>query len=287
MSEIIVLGCGYVGRRVARQCLERGDSVIGVVRSETGLEQLKAAGIPGLRFDLAHDEPPEGRLAGTRLFHMVPPVGQGVEDSHTRRLVASFERAGHPRRVVYISTTGVYGDCGGEWVDETWPTCPTVDRSRRRLDAEESLRRWSAETGGELVILRVSGIYGPDRLPLARLRQGAPMVRPDEAPYSNRIHVDDLVSICIAAMDRADSGAVFNASDSAPSTMTDYFIQIADAAGLPRPPLISMAEAEGQLSAAMMSYMSESRRLSNRKVLEALGLTLRYPSLEEGLASCL
>ncbi|WP_242482454.1 NAD-dependent epimerase/dehydratase family protein [Thiocystis violacea] len=273
--------------RIARQCLDRREAVVGWVRSEAGLARLQEAGLAGMRCDLAREEPPSGVLEGVRLFHLVPPVEQGVEDAHTRRLVSSFDRAGQPKRILYMSTTGVYGDCRGEWVDEGWPTRPTVDRSRRRLDAEETLRRWSHDTGGELVVLRVSGIYGPGRLPLARLRQRVPMVRPEEAPYSNRIHVDDLVRISLAAMDKAEDGAVFNVSDGNPSTMTDYFIQIADAAGLPRPPLIPMSEAPDQLSAGMMSYMSESRRLSNRKLLDELGVELIYPSLAEGLRSAL
>ncbi|NEV62302.1 SDR family oxidoreductase [Thiorhodococcus minor] len=287
MSEVIVLGCGYVGTRVARQYLDRGEQVSGIVRSAEGCARLEAAGISCTRLDLAAEEAPGGAFEGARLLHLAPPAAQGVEDVHTRRLVASFERAGQPRRLLYISTTGVYGDCDGRWVDESWPTRPTADRSRRRLDAEETLRHWSRETGGELVILRVSGIYGPGRLPLERLKQGAPMVAAEEAPYSNRIHVDDLVTICIAAMDRAADGAIFNVSDGNPSTMTEYFLQIADATGLPRPPLIPMSEAAGRLSAGMMSYMRESRRLSNRKVCEALGISLRYPSLAEGLQASL
>ncbi|MBK1719282.1 SDR family oxidoreductase [Thiocystis violacea] len=283
MNEIIIAGCGYVGTRLARQYLDLGAPVTGLVRSQGGLERLAAAGIPGLRHDLNGCEPVARSLAGVGLFHLAPPSDQGTEDLLTRRLVASFAQAGHPRRILYVSTTGVYGDCGGAWIDEDWPTRPTVARSLRRLDAEESLRRWSRETGGELVVLRVSGIYGPGRLPLERLRRGEPLVRPEESPYSNRIHVDDLVGIGVAAMERGANGAIFNVSDGHPSTMTDYFLQLAKVAGLPPPPLISMAEAAEHLSAGMMSYMSESRRLSNRRLLEELGVELRYPTLAEGL----
>lgn len=287
MSDIVIIGCGYVGERLARQYLDRGEPVTGLTRSPEGLERLAASNIPALRHDLADTTPMPRSLAGVALFHLAPPPSQGVEDSHTRRLVAAFEHCGHPARVLYVSTTGVYGDCGGAWVDEDWPTRPTVARSQRRLDAEETLRRWSRASGGELVILRVSGIYGPGRLPLERLRQGLPLVRPEESPYSNRIHVDDLVDICIAAMERGRDGALYNVSDGHPSTMTDYFIQLADAAGLPRPPLIPMAEAAERLSVGMMSYMNESRRLSNRKLREELGVELRYPTLAEGLQQAL
>jgi nucleoside-diphosphate-sugar epimerase len=191
------------------------------------------------------------------------------------------------RRIVYLGTTGVYGDCGGDWVDEDRPVRPSVDRARRRWDAETRLRDWSAHTGGELVTLRVAGIYGPGRLPLERLRSGQPMVAQDDAPWTNRIHADDLAAVCVAAMERGRSGAVYNVSDGNPGNMTDYFNSVADAAGLPRPPVIRMADAGGRLSEGLISYLRESRRLSNRRMLDELGVVLRYPTLEEGLRACL
>ncbi len=284
---MLILGCGYVGTRLARQYLDRGEPVTGLVRGEEGSARLAAAGVPSRRLDLAGDDLSELPLSGARVFHLAPPPSGGIEDLHTRRLVAAFARAGDPSRLVYISTTGVYGDCRGAWVDETWPARPAVDRARRRWDAEQTLRRWSLESGSELVILRVAGIYGPDRLPLERIRRGLPLVRPEESPFSNRIHVDDLVSACIAAMDRGASGAVYNACDGSPSTMTDYFLAVADAAGLPRPPLIPMAEALGQISEGMLSYLGESRRLSNRRLVEDLGVAVRFPTLADGLGDIL
>ncbi len=280
---MLIIGCGYVGERLARQYLDRDRPVQGLVRSSEGLARLAALGIPGIRKDLASDDLGDLPLDGAQVFHLAPPPGRGVEDTHTRRLVAALGRAGQPIRIVYVSTTGVYGDCQGAWVDESWPIQPSADRSRRRWDAEQTMRRWSLETGGDLVILRVAGIYGPDRLPLDRIRQGVPLVRPEEAPFTNRIHVVDLVAALEAAMERGASGAVYNACDGHPSTMTDYFLAVADAAGLSPPPLISLAEASGQLSEGMLSYLAESRRLSNRKLIDELGLNLRYPTLADGL----
>jgi nucleoside-diphosphate-sugar epimerase len=280
---MFIVGCGYVGERLAHQYQAQGRPVQGLVRSDQGLARLAALGIAGIRRDLGSDDLGDLPLAGAHVFHLAPPPGRGVEDTHTRRLVAAFPRAGQPRRLVYVSTTGVYGDCAGAWVDESWPIQPAADRSRRRWDAEQTLRRWSLETGGELVVLRVAGIYGPDRLPLERIRQGMPLVRPEEAPYTNRIHVADLVAALMAAMERGPSGAVYNACDGHPSTMTQYFLAVAEAAGLPPPPLIPLTEAADQLSEGMLSYLAESRRLSNRKLLDELGLSLRYPSLEDGL----
>lgn len=283
MHEIVVLGCGYVGTRIARQYQEQGASVCGIVRTDAGLERLGQAGIAGRRWDLAGDDPDDLSLADVQVFHCAPPPASGTEDPLTRRLTAAFAQIGHPRRLVYISTTGVYGDCAGQWIDETHPVQPLADRSRRRWDAEERLRDWSRASGGELVILRVAGIYGPDRLPLERIRSGAPMVRPQEAPYTNRIHVDDLVTVCIAAMDHGRPGSVYNACDGHPSTMTEYFQDVSAAAGLPGPPLISLEEAADQVSGGMLSYLSESRRIRNDRLSNELGLQLRYPTLADGL----
>jgi len=285
MTHTFVLGCGYVGTRVARQCLKQGQSVTGLVRTGGSSARLTQAGVRPVRRDLATDDLSDLTFAGTDVFHLAPPPRYGSEDLHTRRLIAAFDRTGHPRRVLYVSTTGVYGDCHGDWVDETHPARPEADRSRRRWDAEESLRRWGRSSGGELVILRVAGIYGPGRLPLERLAARTPMVRPEEAPFTNRIHVDDLVTACLAAMEHGLDGAVYNACDDSPSTMTQYFIDVADAAGLPRPPLISLDEAADRLSPGMLSYLAESRRVCNRRLREELGVELRYPSLADGLSA--
>lgn len=289
MTTTIILGCGYIGRRLARHYLDRGDRVLGIVRSPESAAALNAEGIPALAHDLGSPVPgiaEAPQFAGARVFHLAPPPDAGTSDLHTRHLVDAFAHLGNPVRLVYISTTGVYGDCDGAWVDEDRPVQPQAERARRRWDAEQTLAQWRAATGAALVTLRVAGIYGPDRLPLERIRSGLPLVRPEDAPWSNRIHADDLVTACVTAMERGANGAIYNACDGNPSTMTDYFFQVADAAGLPRPPVIALAEAQGQLSAGMLSYMRESRRLSNRRLVDELGVSLRYPSLDKGLASC-
>jgi nucleoside-diphosphate-sugar epimerase len=286
---MIIVGCGYIGRAVARACAARGESVVGIVRSAESAAAVEATGARALRLDLSRELPDDLdglATAGELVFHFAPPPGEGDQDPLTARLVALFGRGGAPRRVVYIGTTGVYGNCGGDWVDEDRPVQPVAARARRRWDAEQRLRAWSAASGGELVILRVAGIYACDRLPLARIESGQPVVRADEAPWTNRIHAEDLVAVCLAAMEQAPAGGLYNVCDGHPSTMTDYFCRVADAAGLPRPPQIPLAEAPGQVSAGMLSYLAESRRLSNRRMLEELSLSLRYPNLEAGLAAC-
>ncbi len=284
--RVLIVGCGYLGRRLAARLGAEGRSTLCTVRSEASRAALAEAGFDSLRADLDDDDLPELPSAGARLFYLAPPPAPGDRETRIRGLLARLEGVAAPRRIVYISTTGVYGDCAGGWVDERSAVDPAASRAQRRLDAERALHEWG-ERGGAFVVLRVPGIYGPGRLPLERIRQGLPLVRPEEAPYTNRIHVDDLVSACIAAMERGRPGEVYNAADGHPSTMADYFCRIADLAGLPRPPLVGLAEAERVLSPGMLSYQRESRRISNRKLLHELGVELRYPTLESGLPACL
>ena len=292
MINKIIVGCGYLGQRVAKNLIDNGESIAGVVRTAASAKALKVAGISVLSLDLDYPLPASGiekgvSLQGSELFYFAPPPSRGVIDGRVSNLIAAFEYLGHPKRVVYLSTTGVYGDCQGQWVDETWPVKPVVDRAKRRWDAEQAFRRWFMQTDSRsLVVLRVAGIYGPGKLPLERIRKGLPMVSESEAPYTNRIHVDDLVQICVTAMSRGVDGEIYNVSDGRPGTMTDYFNRVADRAGLPRPPVISLAEGEEQLSTGMMSYMRESRRLNSDKMLKDLAVTLIHPDLECGLDHC-
>jgi nucleoside-diphosphate-sugar epimerase len=283
---VIIIGCGYIGRLLGARLAAGGASVTGVVRSADSAALLPPLGVKALALDLLHDPLDAIDTAGADIYHLAPPPATGREDPLTARLIDHFAARGQPRRLVYVGTTGIYGDCGGEWVDETRTPRPAADRALRRWDAEERLRAWRAAGGAELVILRVAGIYACDRLPLERIRSGQPVVNVEEAPWSNRIHAEDLVEICMAAMARAPDGAVYNVCDGHPSTMTDYFLRVAEAAGLAPPPQIPLAQAPGKVSAGMLSYLRESRRLSNRKLLEELGVRLRYPTLAAGLADC-
>jgi len=283
---MLIIGCGYIGERVARRLQEEGEPVAGVVRSQAAAEHIGSLGIPVIRCDLDSESLPAGSTEGQQLFYFAPPPSEGKEDTRMAGFLDALVNTGQPQRIVYISTTGVYGDCQGEWVDETREANPQVDRARRRLHAEQLLRSWVERTGGELVILRVAGIYGPGKLPLARLRKKTPMVAESDAPWTNRIHADDLVEICLAAMQRGGHGEVFNVSDGEPGNMTDYFNRVADMMDLPRPPVISLAQAREELSPGLLSYLGESRRLDNTKLVRELGVTLRYPDLSSGLPAC-
>lgn len=277
-----IVGYGDIGRRVAALWHEKGGPVAALVRSERDTGPART-----VQGDLDHPETlTRLPVQGAVLFHFAPPAPVGQTDTRTTHLLTAL-KGSPPRRIVYISTSGVYGDSKGAWVDETHPVNPGNDRSRRRVDAELQLADFAARHAIPLVILRVPGIYGPGRLPLERIRRGDPVVCPEEAPWSNRIHADDLAAIAVhAAQDDALPG-IYNVSDDQPSSMTDYFYRLADAAGLPRPPCVSLAEARRTFSPGLLEYLNESRRLDNRRMKEQLGVSLLYPTLAAGLASLL
>ncbi len=286
MNPVLIAGCGDIGQRVAQRYRARGHRVRGLARSEASAARLRAGGIEPVHGDLAdcaslRDLPTTGAV----IFYFAPPPAQGEHDPLLRNFLAAIDPATAPVKLILISTTAVYGDCRGAWITEAQAPRPQTARGRRRLDAENSLRHWGGETGVPFVILRVGGIYGPGRLPVARLEKGLPILAPSDSPYTNRIHQDDLARICVAAAERGVAGDVFNVADGHPGTMSQYFLDVAAALGLPPPPVVSRAEAERVMSAGMLSYLRESRRVDNRKMREELGVELRYPDLAAGLAA--
>ncbi len=277
-----IVGCGDIGRRVAARLQGQPWTLNAWVRSETSCRACEKAGLHTRLLDLDQPLQATALTPRSRLLYTVPPPSTGQQDTRLENFLASLD----PQKVdrfVLISTSGVYGDCGGEWVDESTPICPVVDRALRRADAETQLQRWAGAHDIDWIILRVPGIYAPDRLPLARLRSGAPLVARGDAPWSNRIHADDLAAACQAALELPVRNEIINITDDAPSTMTDYFLAVADYAGLPRPAEIPLQAALRTMSAGMQSYMAESRRVRNDKMKKLLGIELRYPSLEQGL----
>ncbi len=236
-------------------------------------------------FDLDRPET-LGSLGGwaDTVLHCAPPPAAGTTDPRTAALLAALETGGIlPRRFVYIGTSGVYGDCGGAFVDESRAVNPQTARAVRRVDAERQLAHWSALHGVGLVVLRAPGIYAPDRLPEARLAQGTPILADKDDVYTNHIHADDLAAIALAAMNPEAPAGFYNASDDTHLKMGEWFDLVADRLGLPKPARVSRAEAAQRIPAPMLSFMSESRRLLNRKMKEELGVELRYPSVHEGV----
>jgi nucleoside-diphosphate-sugar epimerase len=285
---LLIVGYGDIGQRVAALALAEGRIVSALVRSDAKAAALTAGGILPILGDLDDTATPVPALpaAGATILYTVPPPGGGEYDLRLRVFLGSIEAGNEPAQLVYLSTTGVYGDQQGALVDESTPTQAATSRARRRLDAENLLRAWGRDRGVKIVILRVAGIYGNHRLPLQRLREGAPVLRSAESPFSNRIHADDLARLCLTAADKGEDGEIINISDGETSTMTDYFNAVADAFALPRPPQVTLAAAKECMPPLLFSYFSESRRLDNRRMRARLGENLLYPDLASGLAAC-
>lgn len=284
MKRILIVGSGDVARR-AIPWLARRFRVYALVRRAEAAAGLRALGALPLVADL-DDRRSLRRLAGIAdaVLHFAPPPAQGEGDPRTARLVAALASRGSlPQHLIYISTTGVYGDCAGAWVDETRPCRPQSARARRRVDAERRLRAFGRRCAVAVSVLRAPGIYAADRLPLDRLRRGDPVLAAGEDVHTNHIHADDLARAACLAIFRAAAGRVYNAVDQSQLKMGDYFDAVAEAFGLPRPPRCSRAEIATRLSPLTLSFMAESRRLDNRRLREELRLALRYPTIADGL----
>ena len=286
MERLLIIGCGDIARRALPE-LQKRYRVSALARSRE--PALEAAGVELIEGDL--DVPDSlAFLAGRAecVVHLAPPAEGGALDVRTRNLVAALASpcksgAMLPHRFVYISTSGVYGDCGGDFVDETRPLNPRTARARRRLDAERTLTEWGGRDAVEIVILRVPGIYASDRLPLARLKRGTPALREEEDGYTNHIHADDLAGVLVAALESPHARGVYNASDDSQMKMGDWFDLVADRAGLARPQRVSRIEAERVIGPELLSFMNESRRLVNRRMKEELGVRLCYPTVADGV----
>lgn len=279
MEQLLIVGCGAVGRRVVDLALAEGAKVCTFNRKEEPV-----SGATHYAGNLDEPETLKGLpTRGAGVIYLAPPPGGGNEDTRMRAFLASIAAGDEPEKVVYISTSGVYGACGDEVVTEATEPDPQTSRGKRRLHAERLLRGWGSERGVATVVLRVTAIYAVDRLPVTQLTTGQPVLREEEALPSNRIHADDLSRICLAALERGQDGAVYNVSDGSSSTMTSYFNAAADRLGLPRPRQVTMEEARRVMSPLMISYFSEGRVVDNHKMLQELGITLLYPDLKAGL----
>jgi nucleoside-diphosphate-sugar epimerase len=283
---LLIVGCGDVGLRVLAQ-LSPGWRVLALTSTPARLALLRAAGAVPLLGNL--DQPATlGRLAGLAdaVLHLAPPAAQGAHDARTRALLAALARGGRVRRLVYASTSGVYGDAGGARFDETRALNPATDRAGRRVDAEAQLRWFGRRSGACVSILRIPGIYAlyrPGGDPRERLARGTPVLAEADDVYTNHIHADDLARACVAALHQGAPQRVYHASDDSEFKMGEYFDLAADLCGLPRPPRMTRAQARLQMSPLLLSFMSESRRLDNRRLKAELGVRLRYPTLREGL----
>ena len=290
-ERLLVVGCGDVGQRVVRLLGQRMQ-VLALTSSPGRVPALRGLGARPLVGNL--DELATlRRLSGvaTRVLHLAPPPGEGAggdgwwRDPRTVALARALRLRSLPASLVYASTSGVYGDCQGALVPETRPVAPATPRAQRRVNAERAVRHLG-RAGVRTSILRIPGIYAPDReggTPEARLRRGTPVLAPEDDVFTNHIHADDLARACLAALWRGRPQRAYNVCDATRMKMGDYFDLAADLYGLPRPPRVARNEAAQKLSLALLSFMSESRQLDNRRLLQELGLRLRYPTVGEGL----
>lgn len=287
LDHALIVGCGYVGRRLARRMAGVYD-VTALVRSADSAAELNKAGIRAVALDLDRvrlgSVIPE-KLEQGAIFYLAPPSAAGESDL---RLDRFLQLATVPPRVfVYLSTTGVYGDAQGAVVDESRPVDPLTERARRRVSAEEMTRVWCTERRVRRVVLRVPGIYGPGRLPVEHLRRRVPMLHIEDAGISNRIHVFDLVEACASAALNPEARGVYNVTDGTSCTSTEFMDCLAQLTGLQPPPRVSMDEAQLTFSPERLSFLNESRRVSNERMLKHLGVKLRYADMEEGIRASL
>jgi len=293
MNRVLIAGTGDIALRVAR-LLSANYKLFGLLRNPARQNELRLAGITPLPGDL--DKPGSlHRLSGLAhtVLHFAPPptLTQTVGDKHlplqdtrTRNLLAALSQGRLPRQLIYISTSGVYGDCKGALVNETRTVHAQTTRAQLRVDAENQIRSWSIRNGVHASILRVPGIYAAERLPLERLKKGTPALVDADDGYTNHIHADDLAQCVVDAMYRAKPNRIYHTVDDSRMKMGEYFDAVADTFDLPHAPRISHAEAQKVLSPMLLSFMNESRRLSNSRMKLELKVNLRYPTVAATLA---
>lgn len=276
-GRTVVAGAGYTGGRVLAAL--GPDRAIGFRRSAT-------TGAGTVQIDLdREDAAPPALPADYALLYTIPPSGDGDADNRLARWLALLDPL--PARLVYLSTSGVYGDCAGDVVDEEREPRPATRRARRRLAAEMLLREWAPARHVALVVLRVPGIYGPGRLGVERIMERAPVIREADAHPGNRIHVDDLVKACLAALSPARPAGVYNLADGDHRSSTWFTNTVARLAGLPPPPDVSREAARLTFAQGRLSFLEESRRLDTRKMRTVLGVMPRYANAEDGIRASL
>ena len=293
-QRILIVGCGDVGLRTAGQLgapQSQRVRLLALTSSPDRVRLLRACGITPLQGDL--DDPATiQRLAGIahRVIHLAPPptdrAGASERDPRSLVLVRALRLRTPPLALVYGSTTGVYGDCGGQRVDETRTVNPHTPRAQRRVDAE-NLMRFLGRSGVRVSVLRIPGIYAADReggTPRERLLKGTPVLAAKDDVYTNHIHANDLARACAAAMWRGKPQRVVNVTDDTDLKMGDYFDLAAGLFGLPKPPRLPRDQASSTLPLMLLSFMSESRRLDNTRMKQELRLKLRYPHVRDGLS---
>ncbi len=281
-NTILIAGCGYIGKKVAQLLQGNNNSFNALVNSQKSQQLCQQQNIACQIINL-DDDTHSLNLRADIILYTIAPQPRGNTDTRIKRFLSSLTHA--PKKIILISTTGVYGDCQGNWIDESSLVNPQADRAKRRINAEQQLSDYAKQHHCEIVILRVAGIYAADKLPLKRIQSGEPILREEDSGFSNRIHADDLAQICFEACTSKNMQGIYNCTDGHPSTMCDYFKRVAKALNLPAPREINIEQAQKELSAGMLSYLAESKRIRNERLLNDLSQPLDYPNLDLGLAN--
>lgn len=281
-DPVVIFGFGDIGQRLASQLQENGvgsRKIIAVNRTDQ-----RGAGVQQKKLDLDQLDSDLRFCQAATVYYLVPPQKTGESDLRVESLLEELrQQSVAPGRVILLSTTGVYGDSAGAWVDESAPTVPQTSRGKRRLDAEQQWQQWCHQASIPLVILRVPGIYANSRIPRQRLLNGEPVVKAEQCGYTNRIHADDLAQALVAAETCDTRLAIINVSDGSPGKIADYLQAAAREIGAAALPEIDLQHARRSLSEPMLSYLSESRKIDNNKMLMQLKVVLRYPDFIKGL----
>ena len=284
--DLVIIGYGDIGRRVSGLFIKRS-RILGITRSSSGTVPRGLTNLRVINVDLdSSSQVARITKLCQNVVYLAPPNQDSLSDDRLRTFLNALQSSVRiPHRFVYVSTTGVYGDRRGEFVTETDDVNPQTDRARRRVDAERQLRAWSRRHGGYVSILRVPGIYSETRLPIDRLKQGVSVLQSRDDSYSNHIHAHDLARLVLLTLFRGKSGRIYNCCDESEMRMGDYFDLVADRFSIPRPPRVDRDEAERTLSPMLLSFMNESRRVSNVRMKRELMSDLKFPSVEDGLVA--
>lgn len=286
MKRLLIIGCGDVALRTIPLLYGRY-RLYALIRNPAHCAKLRELGVTPVIADL-DNRVSLARVSGLAdvVLHYAPPAPQAASDTRTHHLLAALSAGTLPKQLIYISTSGVYGDCAGELVSETRPLNPQSNRAQLRVDAEKQIRAWAKRNGVRASILRVPGIYAHNRLPLDRLHNGFPAITAADDGYSNHIHADDLARIAVATLRYGKASRVYQTVDEGEMKMGDYFDAVADAFGLPHPPRLSREDVRQKVSPMMWSFMNESRRMTDTRMKQELKVKLLYPTVGHTLAMC-
>lgn len=288
-TDCLIIGCGDIGKRILTiggDHYRRRFALIHNTLHQASITALHAKAVIGdLDKPTSTIFPDDWSPENTVIFYLAPPPLQGEHDTRMYHFLSTLKQA--PAKLIYISTSGIYGDRQGNWVDESAIPAPATERAKRRLSAEQQLLHAAHLKNTLITILRVPGIYGPGRLPLDKIRQGEAVIQIKESPYTNLIHADDLARICISAATSANTNSIYNVSDGTPLKTTDYYYAVADLANLKRPPVVSLHYALQTFSHTRLSFLRESRRLNVEKMHHELKPELLYRNFKHGIQQTL